>query len=434
MTHASKALDARRSSAWNSRAWPIACGLLVFAELMAQVFRAARRGSLLLEDDAYYYTVIARNIVRTGASSFDGISLTNGYHPLWMIMLVAKDLVFGDSVFAVLTLEAALTAAAVWLFLDRGNCRQPWFCLPFVWLYMRIVPAMVLSGMEVSLLLFCVGLFVAALDRAGDDTAVGAAFLGGAAALVVGARIDSAFFVAPALLAAPISRRSRGLAFGVLGAAAGVYAIYDLAMFGMVLPVSSAVKSLGGVQWNGRLVAQMSAQWTLFHLRSVLVVTLLGLIVSPVLLVLSRPGTRGRVLATASTVGGVLYVAKLLFDSSWCIWAWYGFAVIFPVLAAFYIAVPAATAWWDGRSARRLGPAWSRGVVAVLTVGLALVVGRQSLKLSSRSQLREVSYSAVNRLAVARYGGLLGGTPVAMGDVRDPSPTSTTARWFNSKG
>lgn len=37
----------------------------------------------LVQDDAFYYYVIARNIVEHGHSSFDGINLTNGYHPLW---------------------------------------------------------------------------------------------------------------------------------------------------------------------------------------------------------------------------------------------------------------------------------------------------------------------------------------------------------------
>jgi len=37
----------------------------------------------LVQDDAFYYYVIARHIIEQGASSFDGINLTNGFHPLW---------------------------------------------------------------------------------------------------------------------------------------------------------------------------------------------------------------------------------------------------------------------------------------------------------------------------------------------------------------
>ncbi|MBK8784214.1 MAG: hypothetical protein IPO22_21020 [Anaerolineales bacterium] len=37
-------------------------------------------------DDAYYYFKVARNITEGLGSSFDGINLTNGYHPLWMLI------------------------------------------------------------------------------------------------------------------------------------------------------------------------------------------------------------------------------------------------------------------------------------------------------------------------------------------------------------
>lgn len=39
-------------------------------------------------DDAYYYFAIARNIASGHGSTFDGINLTNGYHPLWMLVSV----------------------------------------------------------------------------------------------------------------------------------------------------------------------------------------------------------------------------------------------------------------------------------------------------------------------------------------------------------
>lgn len=41
-----------------------------------------------LHDDAFYYFEIARNLVLTGRSTFDGSSLSNGYHPLWMLLIL----------------------------------------------------------------------------------------------------------------------------------------------------------------------------------------------------------------------------------------------------------------------------------------------------------------------------------------------------------
>ena len=41
----------------------------------------------IFEDDVYFYFQISKNILDLGQSTFDSISITNGYHPLWMIIL-----------------------------------------------------------------------------------------------------------------------------------------------------------------------------------------------------------------------------------------------------------------------------------------------------------------------------------------------------------
>ena len=38
-------------------------------------------------DDGYYYLTIAANLADTGRSTFDGQTLTNGYQPLWLLLL-----------------------------------------------------------------------------------------------------------------------------------------------------------------------------------------------------------------------------------------------------------------------------------------------------------------------------------------------------------
>jgi len=41
-----------------------------------------------IRDDAYYYFKIAQNISEGLGSTFDGINLTNGYHPLWLLICI----------------------------------------------------------------------------------------------------------------------------------------------------------------------------------------------------------------------------------------------------------------------------------------------------------------------------------------------------------
>lgn len=50
----------------------------------------------VVPDDAFYYLQIARNLASTGNSTFDGINPTNGYHPLWMILLAPLADIFTD--------------------------------------------------------------------------------------------------------------------------------------------------------------------------------------------------------------------------------------------------------------------------------------------------------------------------------------------------
>lgn len=70
------------------------------------------------EDDAFYYFQIARNIVMGHGSSFDGTHLTNGYHPLWMLVIVPLMMVaHGKAFFVLLQAFIFLCFAATFLLL-----------------------------------------------------------------------------------------------------------------------------------------------------------------------------------------------------------------------------------------------------------------------------------------------------------------------------
>ncbi len=69
-------------------------------------------------DDAFYYFEIAQRLATDGSSTFDGINLTNGYHPLWMaVCTVAFWPVLGLEPMAsvrLLLAVQALTWAGTW--------------------------------------------------------------------------------------------------------------------------------------------------------------------------------------------------------------------------------------------------------------------------------------------------------------------------------
>ena len=64
-------------------------------------------------DDAFYYFVVAQHIVRDGKSTFDGFTLTNGYHPLWMALLILQYKLLGQSLLLTRCIEFLLGEAAL---------------------------------------------------------------------------------------------------------------------------------------------------------------------------------------------------------------------------------------------------------------------------------------------------------------------------------
>ena len=81
-------------------------------------------------DDAFYYFGIARNVAHGHGSTFDGINLTNGYHPLWMLLAVPVYLLGFDGTGAVRLLLAfqllCYGAALVLVALVAGRAIDGW--------------------------------------------------------------------------------------------------------------------------------------------------------------------------------------------------------------------------------------------------------------------------------------------------------------------
>jgi hypothetical protein len=80
----------------------------------------------LLLDDSFYYFKVAQNVVDGYGSTFDRIHPTNGYHPLWLGVLLpvaslARDpWVFVRVVVSLSILFNTLTACLIWKVLDRN--------------------------------------------------------------------------------------------------------------------------------------------------------------------------------------------------------------------------------------------------------------------------------------------------------------------------
>ncbi len=130
------------------------------------------KGLLLntLPDDAFYYFRIARNIVEGYGSTFDGVNITNGYHPLWMLVLLPIFKIFSVGgvfdtapIYATLSFSLMLSLATGLVLLKIfKKYTQNTHILSiglFFWFFNPYNLYAVLNGLETSLTLFLLAAF-----------------------------------------------------------------------------------------------------------------------------------------------------------------------------------------------------------------------------------------------------------------------------------
>ena len=114
-------------------------------------------------DDAFYYFQIARNLAEGKFSTFDGgITRTNGYHPIWLLLVTPFHWVFDKeaALFAIKAFEIMLVAGGVALVAAAARlARMPWY-LMFAALPMLYHIPFMIAGMEAAAALFMLGLFI----------------------------------------------------------------------------------------------------------------------------------------------------------------------------------------------------------------------------------------------------------------------------------
>jgi hypothetical protein len=124
----------------------------------------------VVPDDIFYYLQVARNLSATGVSTFDGQTLTNGYHPGWMALLSVISPLFADQVgffkaallfsFSLHFLSALVLR---WAIDPIAGKLGSWLGACF-WLLSPLPLTVAIQGMEGALyelgLWFCVGFFL----------------------------------------------------------------------------------------------------------------------------------------------------------------------------------------------------------------------------------------------------------------------------------
>jgi hypothetical protein len=306
----------------------------------------------LFADDAYYYLGVARNIGAGRGSTFSGLTETNGYHPLWELMLSAVAFVFRDPhalVAAVVVLQGLL-----WLLLVRealrigravGSETAAVVGTALLGLLAVVTGQLSFSGMESAPLLVFALTAIRMIVTLRDGDRAAEIRLGIVLALVVLTRLDAALTVVPlaalvALRGRPPLRETARRGARLLAPSAGALVAYvaaNLALFGTATPVSGQAKSQGGPFTNWVPLEQFFQAGQIGERPIWLGV--LSLAVCAAAFVLgdwrsSVPRQRLMAVTGCLLVGQALLVTYLVVATSYRVWAWYYYGIALVLFTA----------------------------------------------------------------------------------------------------
>lgn len=242
--------------------------IIVLAGLVARLLLAWSSVEFLitnlLPDDAFYYFKIAENIARGDGSTFDGMHLTNGYHPFWMGICIAIYKLFqGLPRGATLPIHVLLSIASILnvalllpciYILKRLNVRPViQMMIGVLYLCNPWTIAQALNGLEsalVNTLLLVAAAMALRIVTRGRQTVTDLGIFSALAALTILARLDYALMVAFLGLyllwkKAPTWKLKQYLAvFGPGGAVLIAWSILSWRVFGALIPQSGFAFSL----------------------------------------------------------------------------------------------------------------------------------------------------------------------------------------------
>jgi len=283
-------------------------------------------------DDAFFYFRIAENYVSDGFLSFDGLTATNGFHPLWMGALVLlRFLVSNPASYltAVFVLSAILMTICGIQFIRFNRYRYSFpvmlVILPILLRYLR---DFALMCMETSILLPVSFALLSVVSRLNAKSSKGEYWAVGVLVAVMGAaRLDSVLLGFLILLYVYKSFGKRVLLPctipGIVFALSYIWANFLLT--GGLTSVSSMMKA-SGFGLNQLFVSQLFLFSDPLGFRSPWGLYLLLMLASiPTLFIKNIPAT-----AKISSLFLLSYTAAQLFFSQWRLWYWYAYpAVIF---------------------------------------------------------------------------------------------------------
>ena len=325
-------------------------------------------------DDFFYYLQIAHNLADHGRSTFDGTTLTNGYHPLWLLLITAFYFCGGDrAVFVGVAVLTVAATASTYLFtqkiLERHSIRTPMAAFWAAWAALFAL-SMDRTGMEVILTVPALLGFVLFVD--GEEyleTSRGAVAAGLLASLVILSRLDTilllVLYCAGLLMSkyrALLVRRIPWILLGLFPVF--LYAASNVWFFGSLGPVSSSAKHL-----QAQYVFSGKTLETLFYplglVAMAFLIPAIALILTGAVYGVVRRGQP--MLFWVLLVFTPVYLAVLSVSSDWGLWIWYRYPFIVSAIAGLLLLREAFIGW---RWTRYAFPPAAFVLCALFCVGL----------------------------------------------------------------
>ncbi|MEJ5977562.1 hypothetical protein WG901_13005 [Novosphingobium sp. PS1R-30] len=273
------------------------------------------------QDDAYYYLGIARNMAEHGISAFSLPIETNGYQPLWlMILSIAAKIVEGDRVLLVVLTHALELAAIIgFMVLSRRHYGCAWPAALAILLF----PNIMTSGMETVLIPPLAILYFQSRTWQRRGLFASLLFL---------SRLDALALVAGhALYDLILRRRIDWREHAILLVTVVSYFALNYFFFGSPVPVSGLAKAVGNVPGEN-----LPTGLRLLHrlLPTLIVLTPLAL-----LRLRRNYSFRNPAALTACLIAVTASALYYGVFSGWPLWSWYLWAVM---LAVYFVLVELA--------------------------------------------------------------------------------------------
>ena len=305
---------------------------------------------VFVQDDLLYYLKVAQSLSHGHGSTFNGVVKTNGYQPLWLLVLVAVTWISTNPRTILAFLACSNFASALVTFvLARKLLRTSGVCSVMVFVFSAWTTLYAVTlffyGMEVTL---TVPLMLGVLCLLSDPAWIQqdwlhSFFFGVLLSAMVLSRIDTVIFGALLLCGIVATKRLRRLIRVdlVLGLLAGLlpvvlYFLLNRVAFHTWLPISGMAKELKrdhlpSIEPWRVFFHPLAAAFTLLILSAVLMATLLRKRLDPMM----------RVICFATLLFPFTYYLILSCVSDWTLWGWY----MYPIRAAICLSFVIWLSW-----------------------------------------------------------------------------------------